>query len=121
MKRPLALALALTAGAALSACGSAGQASRTAAMNGYGSGAVKMVHAHLRPGTDQNTASNLSQIMITRPGVVFTNWTPTGGVLVGVGDVIKLSAIETFLRAQHPVADVTEGPVPTSAPTQEKQ
>jgi hypothetical protein len=121
MRRPAAVLVVALAATVLSACASSGQASRTAAVNGYGSGAQRMVYAHLRPGTDQQTGSDLSQTMITKPGVVFTNWTAADGVTVGVGDLSQLSFIETFLRAQPAVIDITEGPTPTTPPTQNKQ
>jgi hypothetical protein len=122
MRKRSAVCLALLVATAASACCGVGggSASRTASMNGYGSGAAEMVYAHLRAGTDQSIGVNLSQTMITKPGVVYTNWTPTAGVIVGVGDLSRLSSIESFLRTQQAVVDVTEGPVPTSPPTDSK-
>lgn len=62
--------LAATAGCASTA------ATRSADANGYGSGATLMIHAQLRAGTSGEEGSAMSKDAITKPGVVFTNYTP---------------------------------------------
>jgi hypothetical protein len=103
-----------------SACGgqpAASSASVAAAENGYGSGAKIMLHATLHAGTSGEEGSTLSQTAITRPGVVFTGYTPSGGLLVGLSDKTALSQVEHWLRSQAEVFSVGEVPVPAGPPS----
>jgi hypothetical protein len=106
------LALILLAGCDIGG----GTSSRSAAANGYGSGAVEMVFAHLRPDVQPSVGSALSQQWIGRQGVVFTNWTPIDGLIIGVGDRSAVAGIEAQLRADSAVESVTDGPPPTAPP-----
>ena len=104
----------------VSACGgqpAVSSASVSAAENGYGSGAKVMLHATLRAGTSGEKGSTLSQAAITRPGVVFTDYTPSGGLIVGLTDKTAFSQVERWLRSQPEVASVGEVPVPTGPPS----
>ena len=104
------LALTLVTG-----CGiGGGGATVSVATNGYGSGAVEMVYAHLKPNLQPGVGSSLSQRWIGRPGVVFTNWTPADGLIIGVGDRSAVGGIEAQLRADPVVTGVTDGPPPTA-------
>ena len=112
-----AVITALLVGAAGCSSGGSGHASVSAAENGYGSGATVMIHAALKTATPQQAGVDLSQMMITKPGAVFTNWTPADGVTVGVKDPKYVPQLESFLHDQSIVATVTEGPAPTAPPT----
>lgn len=110
----------LVAGFIISVSGCGGQpassSSASAAENGYGSDAKVMLHATLRAGTSGEKGSRLSQTAITRPGVVFTNYTPSGGLIVGLADAAAISQVEHWLRSQPEVASINEVPIATSTP-----
>jgi hypothetical protein len=76
-----------------------------------------MLHATLRTGTSGDKGSKLSQSAITKPGVVFTNYTPSGGLVVGLIDSAAIKQVEGWLRSQPEVASINEVPVATSTPT----
>jgi hypothetical protein len=109
-------ALAIGSLISLTAACSSGHASTTAASNGYGSGATIMIHAQLRPGTTGDEGSSLSQSLITKADVVFSNYTPVAGITVGLDKNTAATAIEQFLRAQPVVSSVFEGAPPTAPP-----
>ena len=52
----------------------------------------------------------------TRAGVAFTNYTPAGGVVVGVRDKADVSHVEQWLRGQPAVLSVEQVPLPSGPP-----
>ena len=91
-------------------------ASVSAAENGYGSQSTVMLHAVLRVGTCGEEGSQLSIRASTRAGVAFTNYTPAGGLVVGVRDKASVSQVEQWLRSQPAVLSVERVPPPSGPP-----
>ena len=91
-------------------------ASVSAAENGYGSQSSVMLHAVLRAGTCGEEGSQLSIQASTRAGVAFTNYTPAGGLVVGVRDKADVSQVEQWLRSQPAVLSVEQVPLPAGPP-----
>ena len=104
--------------AAVPACAGqvTGSASVSAAENGYGSQSTVMLHAVLRAGTCGEEGSQLSIQAGNRAGVTFTDYTPAGGLLVGVGDKADVSQVEQWLRSQPAVQSVERVPLPSGPP-----
>jgi hypothetical protein len=100
---------------AVPACASqtTSSASVSAAENGYGSQSTVMLHAVLRVGTCGDEGSQLSIQASNRAGVAFTDYTPAGGVLVGVTDKADVSQVEQWLRSQPAVLSVEQVPLPS--------
>jgi len=103
---------------ALPACASqtTSSASVSAAENGYGSQSTVMLHAVLRAGTCGEEGSQLSIQAGNRAGVAFTNYTPAGGVVVGVRDTADVGQVEQWLRSQPAVLSVEQVPLPSGPP-----
>ena len=103
---------------AVPACASqtTSSASVSAAENGYGSQSSVMLHAVLRAGTCGEEGSQLSIQASTRAGVAFTNYTPAGGLVVGVRDKADVSQVEQWLRSQPAVLSVEQVPLPAGSP-----
>jgi len=91
-------------------------ASVSAAENGYGSQSTVMLHAVLRAGTCGEEGSRISIQASTRGGVSFTDYTPAGGVVVGVRDTADVSQVEQWLRSQPEVLSVEQVPLPSGPP-----
>lgn len=91
-------------------------ASVSAAENGYGSQSTVMLHAVLRVGTCGEEGSQLSIRASTRAGVAFTNYTPAGGLVVGVRDKANVSQVEQWLLSQPAVLSVEQVPPPSGPP-----
>ncbi len=91
-------------------------ASVSAAQNGYGSQSAVILHAVLRAGTCGEEGSQLSIQAGTRGGVTFTDYTPAGGVLVGLRDKVDVSQVEQWLRSQPEVLSVEQVPLPSGPP-----
>jgi hypothetical protein len=91
-------------------------ASVSAAANGYGSQSTVMLHAVLRAGTCGEEGSQLSMQASIRTGVAFTNYTPVGGVIVGIRDKGDVSQVERWLRSQSAVLSVEQVPLPSGPP-----
>jgi hypothetical protein len=103
---------------AVPACASqtTSSASVSAAENGYGSQSTVMFHALLRAGACGQEGSRLSIQASTRAGVAFTNYTPAGGLVVGVRDQADVSQVEQWLRSQPAVLSVEQVPRPSGPP-----
>lgn len=103
---------------ALSACASqtTSSASVSVAENGYGSQSTVILHAVLRAGTCGEEGSQLSIQAGDHAGVTFTNYTPAGGVVVGVGDKADAGQVEQWLRGQPAVLSVEQVPLPSGPP-----
>ena len=103
---------------AVPACASqaTSSASVSAAENGYGSQSSVMLHAVLRAGTCGEEGSQLSIQASTRAGVAFTNYTPAGGLVVGVRDKADVRQVEQWLRSQPAVLSVEQVPLPAGPP-----
>ena len=52
----------------------------------------------------------------TRAGVAFTNYTPAGGLVVGVRDKADVSQVDQWLRSQPAVLSVEQVPLPSGLP-----
>ena len=91
-------------------------ASVSAAENGYGSQSSVMLHAVLRAGTCGEEGSQLSIQASTRAGVAFTDYTPAGGLVIGVRDKADVSQVEQWLRSQPAVLSVEQVPLPSGPP-----
>ena len=103
---------------AVPACASqtTSSASVSAAENGYGSQSTVMLHAVLRAGTCGEQGSQLSIQASTRAGVAFTDYTPAGGLVIGVRDKADVSQVEQWLRSQPAVLSVEQVPLPAGSP-----
>jgi len=103
---------------AVCACASqtTSSASLSVAENGYGSQATVMLHAVLRAGTCGEEGSRLSIQAGTRAGVAFTDYTPAGGLLVGVRAKADVSQVEQWLSSQPAVQSVEQVPLPSGPP-----
>ena len=103
---------------AVPACASqtTSSASVSVAENGYGSQSTVMLHAVLRAGTCGEEGSQLSIQASNRAGVSFTDYTPAGGVVVGVRDKADVGQVEQWLRSQPAVLSVEQVPLPSGPP-----
>jgi hypothetical protein len=103
---------------AVPACASqvTSSASVSVAENGYGSQSTVMLHAVLRAGTCGEEGSQLSIAASNRAGVAFTDYTPAGGLIVGVRDKADVSQVEQWLRGQSAVLSVEQVPLPSGPP-----
>ena len=86
-------------------------ASVSVAENGYGSQSIVMLHAVLRAGTCGEEGSQLSIQASTRAGVAFTNYTPAGGLVVGIRD--KADVSQATLRFH--LSDIFSAKMPVSS------
>jgi len=109
-----ACAAVAVGGLLLSGCG--GAAGSSAMANGYGTASQAMIHAHLKPGAPADAGPRLSQQWISNPSVVFTNWTEADGLTIGLTSASKVADIESWLKADPAIQDVSAGPVPTAPP-----
>ena len=103
---------------AVPACASqtTSSASVSAAENGYGSQSTDMLHAVLRAGTCGEEGSQLSVQASNRAGVAFTDYTPAGGLVVGVRDKADVRQVEQWLRSQPAVLSVKQVSLPSGPP-----
>jgi hypothetical protein len=91
-------------------------ASVSAAENGYGSQSTVMLHAVLRAGTCGEEGAQLSIAASARSGVAFTNYTPSGGLVVGVRDTADVGQVRRWLASQPAVLSVEQVPLPSGPP-----
>jgi hypothetical protein len=86
------------------------------AENGYGSHSTVMLHVVLRTDGCGEDGAQLSIQASSRPGVLFTNYTPAGGLVVGIVDKADVSPVERWLRSQAAVVSVNQVTLPSGPP-----
>jgi hypothetical protein len=98
---------AYLAGAAVAAtvvtCSCGGQGG-----NSTGQGAAAVLHATLRSDVSADQGVALNERIDAVTGVAYTQYTPAGGLTVGVKSQHDVASVEAAMRAQPEVAAVTQ-------------